>query len=761
MHIKHLEKPVIALFLVLITGFLVYSDTLWRFDRWIYDTQLKLFASPPSDEIVIIEVDEKSLTEIGRWPWSRSIHAELLDALLESKSLAIALNFIISEPDLNHPKDDNALAKALAKSQNIALPIIIEQNEQAVVEILPIPALEEYAILGHANVQIDKDGSSRSVYLKIGKKNSSWPSLALALYAMKHPDILDNLPGIKTHLHPDVPEQQIINNNQVWLPFFKPDSDFSRVSYIDVLLGHFKPDYFSGKYVLVGLTASGLDQHITSPLNLRSRPMMGVDFIASILDGLIKKKLWQPLSQIGQFIISIIIVGIAIQIYRYHSINKVLILSCLLLVCSIAFSIILLNLSDFWFSPAVSLFVIIISYPLWSWRQIESTIQLLFAEKKRALVTLNSIADGVITVKNDGCIDYINDAALTMIKALEDEIKGFHIDKVSIQLPAQTNGLFTEIERCVKNKERLYYTQCLLLKPDDSSTIVNLSISPLTNKNDAISGSVLTFTNVTKLVEMTDKLVQTAKEQAELTLQKEKAEYANQAKSHFLSIMTHELRTPLNAIIGYSQLLQMDEDMLTKDHLESIDEILLASYHLLDLINELLDLAKIESGNIDINIQEINVGKLLEECLSLISPMASKHKIKIIFESKSFVTNKILGDQKRVKQILLNFMSNAIKYNKKEGTVTVHTLQSKPDKLQILITDTGNGLTEQQQESVFNSFERLGANKSEIEGTGLGLSITKQFAELMGGQVGVKSTVGVGSSFWLELKMLDDNIGSS
>jgi signal transduction histidine kinase len=236
----------------------------------------------------------------------------------------------------------------------------------------------------------------------------------------------------------------------------------------------------------------------------------------------------------------------------------------------------------------------------------------------------------------------------------------------------------------------------------------------------------------------------------ELENAKAVAERASLAKSSFLSSMSHELRSPLNAILGFGQLLAADTPPPTPIQQESITQILQAGWHLLTLINEILDLAKIESGQVPMPREPVSLADVVLECQGMIEPQAQQHGIRMAFhdlDAGCFV----LADATRVKQVLLNLLTNAIKYNARQGAVDVQCAESTPGRIRVSVRDTGAGLPPEDLAQLFQPFNRLGQEAGGVEGTGIGLVVAKRLVELMGGAIGAESTVGTGSVFWFEL----------
>ncbi|WP_051906796.1 PAS domain S-box protein [Methylomarinum vadi] len=348
-----------------------------------------------------------------------------------------------------------------------------------------------------------------------------------------------------------------------------------------------------------------------------------------------------------------------------------------------------------------------------------------------------SVVDGVVTIDKQGVIRSFNPAASAMFRYLEAEVVG---RKVNILMPepyrSEHDGYLQDYLNEGEGKIIARQLELTGLRSDGSVFPLEIAVSEIHLQDD------LLFVGVMRDI--------SARKQAEQALidARDAANRANEAKSDFLSSMSHELRTPLNAIIGFGQLLEID-DRLDDDHKEDVQEILKAGHHLLELINEILDLAKLESGRLSLSSEPVELGPVIEECIGLTRTLADKRLIRL--RHKKLAGSMVRADRTRLKQALLNLISNAIKYNREGGDVTITERQVADSILGIDVDDTGHGIPPERLPELFKPFHRLEAENSAIEGTGIGLTITRRIVEMMEGDVKVESEVGVGSRFSIEL----------
>jgi PAS domain S-box-containing protein len=235
---------------------------------------------------------------------------------------------------------------------------------------------------------------------------------------------------------------------------------------------------------------------------------------------------------------------------------------------------------------------------------------------------------------------------------------------------------------------------------------------------------------------------------------KQEADRANRAKSEFLSRMSHELRTPLNAILGFGQLLQRDD--LTEGQRESVDQVLRGGRHLLGLINEVLDVSRIETGSLALSQEAVNVDELLKETIDLTRPLAAERELRIEAPSQEGCSWTVRADRQRLRQVLLNLASNAVKYNRHGGTIEFACQAAADGRLRILVRDSGPGVPADKLPRLFTPFDRLGAEMTDIQGTGMGLALSRRLTEAMGGTLTADSIEGKGSSFTIELARAED-----
>jgi PAS domain S-box-containing protein len=287
---------------------------------------------------------------------------------------------------------------------------------------------------------------------------------------------------------------------------------------------------------------------------------------------------------------------------------------------------------------------------------------------------------------------------------------------------------------------------------DGKETVVSFNAATFYDRDRKLQGVFAAARDITERKRL-DQVLQ--EKNVELESARSVAEKANLSKSEFLSSMSHELRSPLNAILGFAQLMESGSPLPTATQKASIDQILKAGWYLLELINEILDLALIESGRLSLSLEPMPLDDVMLESQAMIEPQAQKNGIHMSFphlEIPYFVN----ADRTRVKQVLINLLSNAIKYNRARGTVEVTCGASSAKRIRISVHDTGEGLSPEKLAQLFQPFNRLGQEASSAEGTGIGLVVSKQLVELMGGEIGVESTVGVGSMFWFELNVADE-----
>jgi PAS domain S-box-containing protein len=355
---------------------------------------------------------------------------------------------------------------------------------------------------------------------------------------------------------------------------------------------------------------------------------------------------------------------------------------------------------------------------------------------------IESIVDALITTDPSGVISDVNEQTETLTGRTRDELIGTPFkDYFTDPQRAQTC-----IERVLSEKKVTNY-ELTASAADSRETVVSCNATPFYDRDRTLRGVIAAARDVTER-----KRLDLALHETNLELQGAKitAEGASQAKSEFLSSMSHELRSPLNAILGFAQLMDSGSPSPTPAQKDSIDQILQAGWYLLELINEILDLARIESGQLSLSPEPMSLAEVLGDCQAMIEPQARKGGISVSFcptDGPLFIR----ADRTRVKQICVNLLSNAIKYNRVGGTVEVSCRTSPGGRIRVSFQDTGEGLSAEKLAQLFQPFNRLGQELGVEEGTGIGLVVCKQLVELMGGEIGVESIVGVGSLFWIEL----------
>ena len=347
----------------------------------------------------------------------------------------------------------------------------------------------------------------------------------------------------------------------------------------------------------------------------------------------------------------------------------------------------------------------------------------------------DSSLDAIISLGTDGRFQAANPAALQLTGRTLEELKTVHF--LDLCAPDQRDAANTAFRAAFRHECITIDTAVITASGERRDLFISGAPAILGGKLAGLSCIARDITERKRV-------------ETELNVAMAAAEKANLAKSDFLSSMSHELRTPLNAVLGFAQLIESGSPPPTLSQQQSLKEILKGGWYLLELINEILDIAQIESGKLSLALESTPLTEVMRECLTMIEPQAQKRGISVTcpaIEMPYFVQ----ADRVRLKQALLNLLSNAVKYNRRDGTVVMDCIVNTPGRIRVVIKDTGAGLAPDQLAQLFQPFNRLGKEGSSEEGTGIGLVVTKQLVELMEGAIGVESSAGAGSTFWIEL----------
>ena len=505
-------RPVFfSLFLLAVCLLLTSSQALRRWDFTLYDLFSRVLQRPAAEDIILVAIDEHSLAVEGRWPWSRRLHAELIDRLSRGGAKAVGLDILFAEPSPDSPEDDAFLADAIRRNGRVVLPLVNE-NAQAGGPLKltrPLPVLAEAAAgLGHVDVELDEDGLVRHAFLKAGPGSADYSAFSLEMLTLGSLDILENIPGLRNPGSVASSPESWIRDYEILIPFAGPPGHFRRISYADVLAPSFDPAVVNNAYVFVGVTALGLGDGLPTPVSGNSVSMPGVELNATLLDVLRNKLAVLPMTILMQFVVGGVLILLPCFLYPRLRAGSSLGVAAVFLLLSLSLSFLLLRFLHLWYPPIAAMVTIILGYLLWTWRRLKWTVNELAREKHQALVTLHSIGDGVLSLDGSGRIRYMNPMAESLTGWTTGEASGRPLGQV-VRLEDERQGrdLTPVIEQCLREVQpSTVQVDALLTNRDGRNLTVHASAGSIHDEQGRNMGVVLGISDLTETRFMAEQL---------------------------------------------------------------------------------------------------------------------------------------------------------------------------------------------------------------------------------------------------------------
>jgi CHASE2 domain-containing sensor protein/signal transduction histidine kinase len=729
----------------LAAAFLLQDGALRTPDRIVYDRLVALLERPAPPDIVIVAIDDKSIAELGHWPWKRGLHAQLVNVLNNAAPRAIGLDLLLLEADPGRAGADQALAAALARNGHTVLPILSMQTEAGIVPRLPIAPLAAAAAgLAHIQLKLDEDGRVRAIepHLQMGRHR--WNAFALSLQQMGAPAAVR-----------EEPAEDVLR-----IPFFGPAGHFAQVSYADVLHGAVPASFFRGKHVLVGVTASGLGSLYPVPQGIGSGLMSGVEIHANALGALLEGGAIRNAPRAAAVAFTALPALLMLLAFTFLAPRAALLLTGALTLAVAGASVALIH-HNLWLAPSGALLLLWLVYPLWSWCRLESALRYLDEETTRLASSAPIEIRPRAALRRWDFLERRIEAARTATRRVLD-LHQFVSDNLD-SLPdahlvinragrlmlfnRKAQELFDElgaapqrgadIESLMRRLADAHDWRSLLMPAagvrqplevaDARGRIFSVRSTPSHNGHGAAIGWIVSLADLTAL--------RSAERQRDLSL----------------NFISHDMRAPQSSILAMLTLHRNGQLALDQEALFARIEKSVRST--LSLADDFVLLARAQAGAP--LLEELNLDSLLADAADEMWPLARERGARIEIGGDG-LPHWVAGERQMLVRALANLLSNAVKYGPAGGHIRCELALQKNAQGPLAICrieDDGPGLPDDAG-VVFEPFYRAGKNHQ--PGAGLGLNFVRTVAELHGGSVAAENLAAGGARFTLRLPALDD-----
>lgn len=744
------------------TGWLTRADVLQSPNRFLQDTFVSLLGRDVDDgQIVIVAIDDKSIAALGRWPWRRAYHAELIDRLSEGSPRSIGMDLLLTEPDARAPADDATLAAAMARSGRVVLPLMMQvQNGQASA-VLPLPALARRArALGHAHLGVDSDGIARTVYLEEGIGDRRWPYFSVAMLEQAARPTGEPTGARTEGAAPSARSAASWERSrQIIVPFARPAGRFRRISYVDVLDGSVSPAIFKDKYVLVGATAAGIGDSYATPMSRTQGLMSGVEYSANVLDAVLNDRKMVPAPHGLDLLVNLSCVAIAVAAYSVAGPFAALLLSAALILLMPALAGLALLFFGVQLSPVGAMLGVALSYAIWSWRQLSEAAGYLMRESER-LHRQGGIADLVADPLPPGdfmgrrihVLSAAADQLSNLHRFVRDTLEGlpdatlvcdrggrvllanaaagryFAVDREQALHGMSVTHLMKEIRSAGWNAAVLTETalaeapaHTTTLSADGNERDLLIKKSPTLNAQGDHTGWILSLLDVTEVRQ------------------------TQRQRDEAMRFLSHDMREPLSAILTLQALQRQNPDAMPQAQFQ--ERIERHASKALALSDSFTQLVRAQSSVYQRETHDLT--DLLMECVDDAWEATHLHGIGIFIMAGSAEQAHSLIDRPLVQRAVSNLLGNALKFSARGSRIHCG-IETLPDAWAILVQDEGPGIAPELAASLFEPFVR-GGTRRDMPGAGLGLAFVKTVAQRHGGQVTLRSVEGLGSAFRLVL----------